>query len=114
MFSIPDTTTIKVGNAEVLVAIYSPHKLVTSKYLAEHLEQLLLAARDYLGGKLPVDKYAFIYYLMENKRRILSGVLGNIPILPFMHSTKSLKKRQSGIGLTFLPTNSSILLLRLP
>jgi predicted metalloprotease with PDZ domain len=74
MFSIPDTTTIKVGNAEVLVAIYSPHKLVTSKYLAEHLEQLLLAARDYLGGKLPVDKYAFIYYFNgEQKKNPIGG-----------------------------------------
>lgn len=74
MFSLPDTATVKVGNAEVLVAIYSPHKLATAKYLAEHLEKLLMAARDYLGGKLPVDKYAFIYYFNgEQKKNPIGG-----------------------------------------
>ncbi|WP_158638312.1 M61 family metallopeptidase [Panacibacter ginsenosidivorans] len=74
MFCLPDTTTVKVGNADVLVAVYSPHKLATSRYLAEHLEKLLMAARDYLGGKLPVDKYAFIYYFNgEQKKNPIGG-----------------------------------------
>lgn len=63
MFSLPDTATIKVGNADILVAVYSPKKLATAKFIASHLEQLLMATKDYLGGKLPVDKYAFIYYM---------------------------------------------------
>lgn len=62
MFSLPDTTNIKVGNADVLVAVYSPRKMVTSAFIAANLEKLLMATKDYLGGKLPVDKYAFIYY----------------------------------------------------
>lgn len=74
MFSVPDTTTIKVGNADVLVAVYSPHKLATSKFLAANLEKLLMASKDYLGGKLPVDKYAFIYYFNgEQKKMDVSG-----------------------------------------
>ncbi|MBG9377823.1 peptidase M61 [Panacibacter sp. DH6] len=74
MFSLPDTTTLKVGNADVLVAVYSPHKLATSKFLAANLEKLLLAARDYLSGKLPVDKYAFIYYFNgEQKKSPITG-----------------------------------------
>ncbi len=62
MFSLPDTTSIRVGNADVLVAVYSPKKLATAKFIASHLEKLLMATKDYLMGKLPVDKYAFIYY----------------------------------------------------
>ena len=62
MFSMPDTTTLKVGETDVLVAVYSPRKMFTSKYLADGLSKLLLATKDYLCGKLPVDKYAFIYY----------------------------------------------------
>lgn len=62
MFSLPDTTTIRAGNCEVLVAVYSPKKLVHAKFIANRLEKLLLATKDYLMGKLPVDKYAFIYY----------------------------------------------------
>lgn len=62
MFSLPDTTSMKVGETDVLVAVYSPKKLMTAKYLADGLSKLLLATKDYLGGKLPVNKYAFIYY----------------------------------------------------
>lgn len=74
MFSLPDTATIKVGNTQVLVAIYSPHHLATAKFLAANLEKLLLASKDYLEGKLPVDKYAFIYYMNgEQKKSPITG-----------------------------------------
>lgn len=62
MFSLPDTTIIRAGNADILVAVYSPKKLATSKFIAANLEKLMLGTKDYLGGKLPVDKYAFIFY----------------------------------------------------
>lgn len=62
MFCVPDTTTIKVGVTDVLVSVYSPKHLITSKNVAESLKTLLFAAKNYLGGKLPVNRYAFIYY----------------------------------------------------
>jgi predicted metalloprotease with PDZ domain len=62
MFCIPDTTVIKVGTTDILVSVYSPKKLITSKFVAQNLESLLNAAKNYLGGKLPVNKYAFLYY----------------------------------------------------
>lgn len=62
MFCVPDTTFIKIGNADVLISVYSPKKLITSKYLAGKLSNLLQAAKNYLGGKLPINKYAFLYY----------------------------------------------------
>ncbi|RZL17914.1 MAG: peptidase M61 [Pedobacter sp.] len=62
MFNRPDTTTINVGGAKVLISVYSPKKLATSAFIAKNLSQALLATNKYLGGKLPVDKYAFIYY----------------------------------------------------
>lgn len=62
MFCVPDTTVIKVGTTDVLVSVYSPKKLVTSKFVAQNLSSLLNAAKNYLGGKLPVNKYAFLYY----------------------------------------------------
>ena len=51
-----------MGNTDVLISVYSPKKLITSKYLAAKLSSLLDAAKNYLGGKLPVNKYAFLYY----------------------------------------------------
>ena len=62
MFSLPDTASVMVGNTDVLVAVYSPKKKMHARFIADHLEKLLMATKDYLGGKLPVDKYAFIYY----------------------------------------------------
>jgi predicted metalloprotease with PDZ domain len=74
MYSLPDTTSITVGNAEVLIAVYSPHKLATSKFIAANLDKLLQGSKDYLGGKLPVDKYAFIFYFNgEQKKQSTSG-----------------------------------------
>ena len=70
MFSLPDTASIRVGNADVLVAVYSPHKKASAKFLAAHLEKLLMATKDYLGGKLPVDKYAFIYYMNGEQKKM--------------------------------------------
>ena len=63
MYDVPDTSVIKVGNTDVLISVYSPNKKITSKFLAEKLDTLLQAQGKYLGGKLPVEKYAFIIYL---------------------------------------------------
>jgi predicted metalloprotease with PDZ domain len=62
MYCIPDTTVVKVGSTDVLISVYSPRHLITSKFVAEHLSALLEAAKNYLGGKLPVSRYAFLYY----------------------------------------------------
>lgn len=63
MFGIPDTTTIRVGNSIVLISVYSPHDKIHSAFLASKLSTLLQAQGKYLGGRLPVDKYAFLIYL---------------------------------------------------
>ncbi len=68
MFCIPDTTIVKVGDAEVLISVYSPKHMMKSKSIADRLTPLLNAAKKYLGGKLPVDKYAFIYYFNGEQR----------------------------------------------
>lgn len=67
MYNVPDTTFIKVGNANVLVSVYSPEKKVTSAFLASNFEKLLQAHKRYLGDELPVDKYAFILYFADPK-----------------------------------------------
>ncbi|MDH5382106.1 MAG: hypothetical protein OEW75_14715, partial [Cyclobacteriaceae bacterium] len=65
MYSEADTTIIKVSNTEVLIASYSPNKIISSKDIAIVLEEVLMAQNEYLGGKLPVDKYAFIFYFTD-------------------------------------------------
>lgn len=76
MYSEPDTTLINVSGSEVLISVYSPADLVSSKYVAENIEELLYAQRDYLGGNLPVEKYAFIFYMEDwNKIGPIQGAL---------------------------------------
>ncbi|MGK6352978.1 peptidase M61 [Parapedobacter sp. DT-150] len=67
MYGVPDTTTVKVGNCEVLVSVYSPNKTINSGEIAGWLNGLLQGARVYLGGKLPADRYAFLYYFKDMK-----------------------------------------------
>ncbi|MDN5201813.1 peptidase M61 [Fulvivirgaceae bacterium BMA10] len=76
MYNEPDTTIINVANAEVLVSVYSPSGQVTSKYIAENVEEILYAQASFLGGELPVEKYAFIFYCEElSKLAPIQGAL---------------------------------------
>ena len=74
MYCQPDTTTIMVANTKVVVAVYSPNKVITSAFAASKLKRLLYAQRDYLNGQLPVDKYAFLFYFTD--KSTLSGASG--------------------------------------
>jgi len=75
MYCRPDITTIKVANADVLVSVYSPSKNVTSEYISQQLENLLNAQKNYMGGKLPVDKYAFLMYFLSPGQNVGTGAL---------------------------------------
>ncbi|MBI2722965.1 MAG: peptidase M61 [Bacteroidetes bacterium] len=92
MYSIPDTASIMVANTQVLVSCYSPEKKITALYIAKTLKQLLNAQRDYLGGDLPVNKYAFLFYFTN--KATLSGAHGALEhsyssfyVMPEMDST---------------------------
>lgn len=83
MYCRPDTTTIEVGGAKILVSVYSPNKKIRSSFLAQQLDALTKAQVQYLGGKLPVNKYAYLIYLFDQQPNSrLSGALE--------HSTSSM------------------------
>lgn len=65
MYCQPDTTWLNVGGSRVLVSVYSPNHKATSKEVAKDIRQILDAQRQYLGGTLPVKKYAFIISLFS-------------------------------------------------
>lgn len=65
MYNVPDTTIINVGGAEVLISAYAPKGMIDSKFIAKNVEQILMAQKEYLGGALPIEKYAFIYYFED-------------------------------------------------
>lgn len=63
MYNVPDTTVLNIGGAQILISIYSPGKVATSKYIAENIKEILVAQKEYLGGILPIKKYAYLIYL---------------------------------------------------
>ena len=65
MYAKPDTAIIKVANTEVLIGSYSPTGKVSAREIAESIREVLMAQKEFLGGKLPVDKYAFIFYFTD-------------------------------------------------
>lgn len=65
MYSKADTAIIRVGNTEVLIGSYSPNGKITAKEIANSVKEVLAAQKEYLGGTLPVDKYAFIFYFTD-------------------------------------------------
>ena len=65
MYAEPDTAVIQVANAEVLIGSYSPTNKVSAKEIAASIREVLMAQKEFLGGVLPVDKYAFIFYFTD-------------------------------------------------
>lgn len=65
MYNKPDTAIIRVSNTEVLLGVYSPNNKINAKEISGSIRDLLKAQMNYLGGRLPVDKYAFIFYFTD-------------------------------------------------
>lgn len=65
MYARPDTAVIRVANTEVLIGSYSPTGKISAKEIAASIEEVLMAQKAFLGGELPVDKYAFIFYFTD-------------------------------------------------
>ncbi len=74
MYNQPDTTVLKVGGADILISIYSPNKKVSAQEVGKNIGPMLDAQKEYLGGKLPIKKYAFLIYLFDGNPK--SGKLG--------------------------------------
>ncbi|UTA68841.1 peptidase M61 [Emticicia sp. 21SJ11W-3] len=75
LYTRPDTTVLKVGGADILVSVFSPNKKANSKEIAANINSLLNAQKDYLGGKLPIQKYAFLIVLSDNPNLMSYGAL---------------------------------------
>ena len=54
-----------MAGAEILISVFSPRRIVNAKDIMENIEDLMIAQSNYLGGTLPVKKYAYLIYLMD-------------------------------------------------
>ena len=74
MYAVPDIATTKLANAEILVSVFSPNKQLTAQEVMDEISDLMEAQSEYLGGELPVERYAYLIYLMDGQS--LSGSMG--------------------------------------
>lgn len=91
MYNLPDTATIDVGGAKVLISVFSPNKKITSPFVVRTIESILKAQQNYLGGTLPVNKYAFLFYFndvptMSRSSGALEHSYSSMYVLPEMDS----------------------------
>jgi len=75
MYAKPDTTILKVGNAEIIISLFSPNKKIIAEEIAEKIKPLLEAQKNYLGGTLPIQRYAFLIILSDNLKNGSYGAL---------------------------------------
>ncbi|MCO6476382.1 MAG: peptidase M61 [Phaeodactylibacter sp.] len=62
LYAPPDTTMIHLPGINVEVACHSTSGKPISGEVAQYIRPLLESQAEYLGGKLPVDKYSFLLY----------------------------------------------------
>lgn len=74
MYSKPDIVTKEIAGANILVSVYSPNKVLSAADVMDTIDELMEAQAEYLGGKLPVDRYAYLIYLFDSPT--ISGSFG--------------------------------------
>lgn len=74
MYSEPDMVSKEIAGANVTVAVYSPNKVLTAQDVMDNIDDLMEAQASYLGGQLPVDRYAYLIYLFDDQT--ISGSYG--------------------------------------
>ncbi|MHA8066935.1 M61 family metallopeptidase [Aquirufa sp. ROCK2-A2] len=75
MYSKPDTVQFKIANADILISVYTPNNLLTAEQVAQKIRPLLELQKNYLGGTLPVDKYAYLIILSDHLKNGSYGAL---------------------------------------
>lgn len=74
MYCKPDVTAVEIGGTTVTVSVYSPNERITSGFVMESIKGTLEAQKRYMGNRLPVDHYDFIFYFFDGHPR--SGSMG--------------------------------------
>ena len=74
MYCEPDTVTREIAGAKIIVSVFSPNKKIGAADVMDNIYDLMVAQSKYLGGKLPVDRYAYLIYLLDYNS--YSGAMG--------------------------------------
>ena len=61
----PDTTSFQLGDAKVTIGVFTENGRALSSSIYEQVETSMKAIEGFLQGDLPVDNYAFIFYIKD-------------------------------------------------
>lgn len=89
MYCVPDTTSFQVAAANIHISVYSVNGIVKSKKVAEYLQPVAGALKEFLKD-LPVSEYHFLYYFDDPERLQTSkskGLSGGYGALEHNHSS---------------------------
>ena len=75
MVSKPDTTSFKLGGAKVTIGVFTENGRELSQEIYEQVETSMKAIEAFLEGNLPVENYAFLFYIKDHTEfeRLFSG-----------------------------------------
>ena len=65
LYCVPDTVSFKVGGANILVSVFHEKGTVKASEISKEVQKSLEAQKNYLGGTLPIKKYAFLIYIFD-------------------------------------------------
>ncbi|MDG1055317.1 MAG: hypothetical protein P8O82_03120, partial [Schleiferiaceae bacterium] len=66
MVSKPDTTSFKLGDAKVTIGVFTENGRELSQDIYKQVETSMKAIEAFLEGDLPVENYAFIFYIKDH------------------------------------------------
>lgn len=67
MYSNPDFTKFNVNGMDILIAVYSPNKVVTAEAITPLLKEVMTAQKTFLGDFNGTKKYSILLYLSTMK-----------------------------------------------
>ncbi len=71
----PDTAMLKVGDADILISVFSPNQVIRASQIAEKILPLLKSQQAYLGGTFPVKNYVFLMVMSTHLKNGSYGAL---------------------------------------
>lgn len=73
MYSKPDYTTFTINGMEIIIAVYSPNRLITAESITPEMKTMMTAQKNFLGKFNSTKKYAVLLYLSDMNRADAKG-----------------------------------------
>lgn len=73
MYAKPDYTSFTVQGMEILIAVYSPNKVISAERITPDLKKMMTAQKNFLGDFDATKKYAILLYLTDNNKPDAEG-----------------------------------------